>query len=231
MEHLYEVQKSLIGQEHHKVMQSSYAVVVGVGGLGCCVLQSLVRLGVNKITLIDGDTVEASNLPRQVLFDGKDIGRPKVECAKEKLSQFSAKLSLKLHQTYLNSENGKDLLEGHQAVFDCTDNYASRYAISKTCKRLNIPIIYGGVHGFEGQVGVFNYNNSKSFHEAFPDFKRLVEEESCGASGVLPSVVQIVGNYQVIEFFKLKTNSDTILNNKLLCINTLTAQQRILKLT
>ena len=230
MDELFRINETLIGSENQRLIKTAKVAIVGVGGLGCCVLQSLVRLGVTNMTLIDADHVEDSNLQRQVLFTEKDVGKFKVETAKEKLSLFSKHLNISTFIENLNSKNGTALLKDHDVVFDCTDNFTGRYTISKACKTLNIPVIYGGVNAFEGQVGVFNYKSSKAFHEAFPAEKALLETETCEASGVLVVVVQIIANYQAVEFFKLRTNQKALLNNKLLCVNILSGNQRIIKL-
>jgi adenylyltransferase/sulfurtransferase len=91
-------------------------------------------------------------------------------------------------------------------------------------------MIFGGVQGFEGQVGVFNYKNSRPFHHIFQNINSLLKVENCEASGVLPFVVQTVANYQVIECYKIICNENNVLNNQLLCINTLSNKSRILKL-
>lgn len=227
MENLFEVHHRLIGKENQKIIESSKVTIVGVGGLGCIVAQNIVRLGVPIVTLIDSDKIETSNLPRQVLFNKNDVGNYKAKIAKLKLDAFSSKAKIKIDNFTYN--NGKKLLDDSDVVIDCTDNYISRYAISRSSKELGIPMIYGGVNGFEGQVGVFNYKGSKSFHEAFPNIDNLIKNETCDASGVLPFVVQIIGALQVTEFYKIQLKESNVLNNKLLCLNTITGNQRILK--
>lgn len=230
MGNFFEVHHRLIGKENQKIIETSKVVIVGVGGLGCTVAQNIVRLGVADILLIDSDTIETSNLPRQILFSENDIGYCKAEIAKQKLATFSSKTNIRVEVDRFTNDNGKSFLKNADVVIDCTDNYVSRYAISKASKELNIPMIYGGVHQFEGQIGVFNYKGSKSFHEAFPNIESLIVNETCEASGVLPFVVQIVGAMQVAEFYKIRVENKEVLNNKLLCINTVTGKQRILKI-
>lgn len=228
MSSFFEVHHKLIGKLEQDKISSTSIVVIGVGGLGCVVAEGLVRLGIKKITLVDGDIVQKTNIPRQFLFTSKDIGKPKVEVAKKQLSDIFQNIEITVINDFFTKET---TLQKIDIVVDCTDNYTARYAISKKCMELNLPMVYGGVDKFEGQIGVFNYNGSKPFHKVFPNIKELLQNETCTSSGVLPFVVQITGNYQVIEVFKVITNHKELLNNKLLCINFLLNKQRIIKLT
>lgn len=230
MKHLFEVNYRVIGQENQTKISNTKIAVIGVGGLGCSVAHGLVQMGVKHLTLIDSDTVELSNLPRQILFTEKDIGKFKASIAKEKLIPHINKPKIKAFTENFTSKKGSLLIPDADIVVDCTDNYISRFAISHIASELNIPMVYGGVNQFEGQVGVFNYKGSRPFHKVFPNIEHLVEQENCSASGVLPFVVQIIGSLQVAEVFKLITNHKNVLNNKLLCFHTLTGKQRILSL-
>ncbi|MEM6517202.1 MAG: HesA/MoeB/ThiF family protein [Bacteroidota bacterium] len=230
MENLFEVHNRLIGKKSQTIIQTSKVTIIGVGGLGCTVAQNIVRLGVANVLLVDSDKIETSNLPRQILFNKNDVGNYKAEIAKQKLDAFSPKTKIKIEVDNFTYGNGKRLLSNSDVIIDCTDNYPSRYAISKSSKELNIPMVYGGVKAFEGQVGVFNYKGSKSFHEAFPKIDNLMRNETCEASGVLPFVVQIIGAMQVAEFFKIRMEDESVLINSLLCVNTLTGTRRVLKL-
>lgn len=230
MESLFEVHHRLIGKENQKIIQASNVTIVGVGGLGCAVAENVVRLGVANVVLIDSGKIKTSNLPRQPLFNENEVGQYKVQIAREKLSKFSSNTKIRIELDTFTSTNGKPMLKQSDVVIDCTDNFTSRYAISKIAKALNIPMIYGGVNGFEGQIGVFNYQGSKSFHEAFPNFEHLLESDNCKASGVLPFVVQIVGAMQVAEFYKICLDQNNVCNNILRCINILTGNQRFITL-
>lgn len=212
------------------MLSDAKVAIIGVGGLGCHVAQGLVRLGIKQIRLIDSGKVELSNLPRQVLFDMKDINQFKVDVASEKLTTFSGDLKLDTSTTYLTELNGAELLKNCDIVVDCTDNYASRFAISKTSNTLQIPMVYGGVNQYEGQVGVFNFLQTPTFHHFFPNTEEMLLLEDCTASGVLPFVVSTVASLQIAEIFKIITQNTNVLAGKLLCINVLSSKQRILKL-
>lgn len=230
MEDFFEVHHRLIGKENQDSIAATKIAVVGVGGLGCVVAQQLIRLGVKQLTLIDADTVELSNLPRQVLFTQNDVGVAKVDVAKAQLHLFKNDCAIIRKKTHLDSKNAVSLLSESDIVVDCTDSYSSRFAISKACETLNLPMIFGGVDQYEGQVGVFHYKGSKPFHEVFPNLTTLLQQETCEASSVLPFVVNTIGSLQVAEVFKIIIDHDDVLNNALLCVNVLSGKQRILPL-
>lgn len=230
MSSFLEVHHKLIGEDSQAKISSSHIAIVGIGGLGCSVSMGLVRLGVKHLTLIDHDEIEASNIPRQVLFGHGDVGLPKVDVAKQRLLHIFDDLNIVVIMDSISAKNGTNHLKDADIIIDCTDNHIARYAISRCCDTLNIPMIYGGVEGFNGQVGVFCLQGSKPFHIIFPKIEELVGNERCNASGVLPFVVHSIGNLQVIEAFKIMNNETNVLNNKLLCINVLTGKQRIINL-
>ncbi|WP_262890386.1 HesA/MoeB/ThiF family protein [Winogradskyella helgolandensis] len=230
MTSFFEVHEKCIGKEKMHHLKNSRIAIVGLGGLGCSVAMGLTRLGIQNLVLADNDHIERSNVARQILFTKSHIGASKVQTAKDALLEIFDDLNITCIQDYITTQNGINILKSADIIVDCTDNYIARYAISKTCESINKPMIFGGVQGFEGQVGVFNYKNSKPFHHTFQNINSLLKVENCEASGVLPFVVQTVANYQVIECYKIICNENNVLNNQLLCINTLSNKSRILKL-
>jgi adenylyltransferase/sulfurtransferase len=226
----FEVHQKLLGKEKMQQIKTSRIAVIGLGGLGCSVAMGLVRLGINKLLLVDKDNIECSNIPRQVLFKKTDLGLSKIQTAKRALLEIFDDLNISSIDDFITVKNGINYLKDVDIVIDCTDNFIARYAISKSCESINKPMVYGGVNQFEGQTGVFNYKNSKPFHLIFPGINSLLLEENCQASGVLPFVVQAVANQQVIETYKIICNESNILNNQLLCINVLSNKSRTLNL-
>jgi len=211
-------------------MASINIAIIGLGGLGCSVANGLIRLGVKNLTLIDPDIIQSSNIPRQILFNQDDVGQSKVQIAKKRLLKIFDGINILIFEDFITNKTGPEYLKKSDLVIDCTDNYLARHAISKSCKIVNKPMIYGGVEKFEGQVGVFNLNGSSSFHESFPNIQDLIKQDNCSSSGVLPFVVQHIANIQVIEAYKIICNEDNILTNQLLCINVLSGKQRIVNL-
>lgn len=133
-------------------MSAVRVAVVGVGGTGCALLPLLYRMSVPGVTLIDGDTVEEVNLPRQPLYAGCDVGRPKVRAALERSVPHASGIHLLARAVFLDARNASELLEGHTVVADCTDDLHARRVLDETCARLGIPLVSGAVHGQQVQV-------------------------------------------------------------------------------
>lgn len=168
-------------------------VVVGAGGLGCPVLQYLTSIGVGTIGIVDFDTVEASNLHRQVLYSQNDIGSSKVEVAIKKLSVQNPFVKLIPHQILLNKENAESILSDYDIVVDGCDNFLTRYIVNDVCLKLNKPLVYGSILGYEGQLAIFNYKGSKNLRDIFPEPPLAEDVPSCSENGVMGYVPGIVG--------------------------------------
>ena len=166
----YDVQHQLkdFGKDGQEILSSSSLVVVGAGGLGCPVLQSLAGMGVGKIHIIDQDTVELENLHRQHLYAESDVGEAKVDAAAKRLRAMNSEVQIRTSHDRLTQENAVDLLRGSEAIMDCTDNFSTRYIIDLFCAEYSVPMIYAGVRAYEGQVTVYNFNDGPSFHSIFP---------------------------------------------------------------
>jgi molybdopterin-synthase adenylyltransferase len=133
-------------------MGGTRIALIGVGGTGCALLPLLCALPVDGITLIDGDTVEARNLERQLLFAKEDVGKPKVHCAAARQRPLANGIELHPEFRFVDASNCSDLLQGHQLVADCTDDLALRDLIQDCCRTLHIPLVSGAVHGHQVQV-------------------------------------------------------------------------------
>ena len=203
-----------IGIEGQKKILNAKISIVGMGGLGCPASQSLLVAGIGSLHLIDNDTVSLSNLHRQPLFSPKDIDNKKVIVAKKKLSKLNPKVSIKISDTFLDEKNAYLLLSDSDVIIDATDNIKSRQLIDKISKELNIPMIYGGLYRFEGQVSVFNVDGSPGYSELFPDLPSV--GDSCADEGVLGALPGIIGNIQALETLKLIVGIEPILIGKIL---------------
>lgn len=219
-----------IGEQGQQRLKESSVSVVGVGGLGCNVLTQLSLLGIGRISIIDDDVVQVSNLQRQLLFSEEDIGRYKTEVAQEKIRTMNSSISISQHCSRLDSENRNELLRGSDIVIDCTDNLAGRIIIDKFCSDKQVPMIYGGVRGFEGQVSVFNYGNGNSFAETFPSHETILQSENCDDSGVIASVVSITASLQVSETLKIILKKPNVLQGKMQVFHLLTNSFRVVNL-
>lgn len=137
---------------HPRPITDAHVAVVGAGGTGCGLLPLLALLPVARITLIDGDTVEEVNLPRQPLYGPADVGRPKVEAAHERLATLAPTMQWRTEFRFLDGANAPELLGECHLVADCTDDLAARMLIERTCRAAGIPLVSGSVHGHQVQV-------------------------------------------------------------------------------
>ena len=190
-----------VGMDGQKKLLKATVAIVGMGGLGCPAAQSLITAGVGKLILVDGDIVELSNLHRQPLYGVDDLNRLKVEAAKERLEQLNNKAVIVPIDKYFNEENGMSFIQDANVIIDATDNIQSRQLIDRFSKDANIPMIYGGLFRYEGQVAVLNVNGSPGYCELFPEPPS--GGDTCADAGVLGMLPGIIGNIQALEAVKL----------------------------
>ena len=207
------------GTTSQQKLFSARVLVVGVGGLGIPVLQYLNAIGVGTLGMVEFDSVELSNLQRQVLFSENDLGRSKLKTALEKLKEQNSETLFKAYNCSLNPENALDIISGFDVVVDATDNFATRYLINDACVILNKPFVYGALHGFEGQVSVFNFKGGPTYRCLFPKIPTAAEIPDCNENGVLGIIPGIIGNFQALETVKLITGVGEVLTGKLLLFN------------
>ena len=203
-----------IGLDGQKRLLSATIAIVGMGGLGCPAAQSLTIAGVGKLKIIDGDKVELSNLHRQPLYGVKDIGRLKVEAAKEKLEKLNGDAVVEIVDAYLNEDNGVNFVNDADIIIDATDNIQTRLLIDRLSKESGVPMVYGGLYRYEGQVAILNVNGSSGYSELFPEPPS--GRDTCADAGVLGMVPGIVGNIQALEAVKLIVGIEPNLAGKLL---------------
>ncbi len=194
-----------------KLKQSKVAVI-GAGGLGCPVLQYLTAVGVGTIGVIDFDTVEESNLHRQTLYSYNEIGHPKVDIAIQKLSQQNSFINHIPHKVLLNEENAATILSNYDIVVDGCDNFATRYIVNDVCVKINKPLVYGSILGYEGQLAVFNYKGSKNLRDIFPEEPNLEDVPNCSENGVLGTVPGIIGTMMAQETVNVILEKPSLVN-------------------
>lgn len=217
----------------HK-LQNSRILVVGIGGLGCPASQYLAGMGVGKLTLVDFDIISEVNLHRQLLFSPADIGKLKAEVAKEKLSLQNPDILIKSISDRLNSKNIIKLIKQHDIILDCTDNFETRLLLNDACVLAEKPLVYGAAYQYQGQVAVWNIQNSDNsrspnYRDVFGD-TIFNDSSDCASGGVLPTLTGIIGTLQANEAIKLIAglNSDT--TNKLLIYDALTSEIQVIRL-
>lgn len=208
------------GMEGQKKLKAAKVLAVGTGGLGAPMLQYLAAAGVGTIGIVDFDKVEASNLHRQVLFGASDVGRPKVEVAKERLQQINPHINIQVHQTRLTSDNALEILKDYDVVADGTDNFPTRYLINDACVMLDKPNVHGSIFQFEGQVSVFNYvdqedDRGPNYRDLFPEPPPPGLVPSCAEAGVLGVLPGIIGCLQASEVIKIITGIGSPLSGQL----------------
>lgn len=225
-----------IGMEGQKKLKAAKVLVVGTGGLGAPMLQYLAAAGIGTIGIVDFDRVEASNLHRQVLFGTTDIGRPKVEAAKERLQQINPHITIYTHNVRLTSENALGIMKGYDIIADGTDNFPTRYLVNDASVMLHKPNVYASIFQFEGQVSVFNYadkdgNIGPNYRDLFPEPPPPGLVPSCAEAGVLGVLPGIIGSLQASEVIKLAAKIGEPLAGKLFLFDALNFSTRTVKIT
>lgn len=223
-----------IGMEGQKKLKAAKVLAVGTGGLGAPLLQYLAAAGVGTIGIVDFDKVEASNLHRQVLFGAEDVGRPKVEVAKERLTQINPHIQINIHETRLTSDNALEIMRDYDVVADGTDNFPTRYLVNDACVMLGKPNVYGSIFQFEGQVSVFNYidesgNRGPNYRDMFAEPPPPGLVPSCAEAGVLGVLPGIIGCLQAAEVIKIITGAGDVLAGKLFLFDALNFSTRTVK--
>ncbi|MCB0489814.1 MAG: molybdopterin-synthase adenylyltransferase MoeB [Cyclobacteriaceae bacterium] len=215
------------GLEGQKKLKGGSVLVVGAGGLGCPALQYLVAAGIGKIGILDFDTVSESNLQRQVLYGTDDIGKSKSHQAVKKLSHLNPYVSLTAIETKIHSGNALDILKPYDVVMDCTDNFQTRYLLNDACVLLDKPLIYGSIFRYEGQVAVFNFKQSANYRDLYPAPPAAGSVPNCEEGGVLGVLPGVMGSLQANEAIKIITGLGEPLSGKLLIVDMLTLETRL----
>ena len=221
---------SEIGQKGQDKLSHSKVLVVGAGGLGCPVLQYLAAAGVGTIGIIDFDSVEKSNLQRQILFGTSSIGKNKAIEAKRRLVDLNDTITIIAYPERLTYQNAIQLFNQYDIIVDGTDNFETRYLINDACVITNRPLVFAAIYKFQGQVAVFNYNNGPTYRCAFPNKPIGNTVPNCSEVGVLGVLPGIIGTMQANEVLKIILEIGTVLSGKLLCYDALTYQTTVLNI-
>lgn len=198
--HLIMPEVGVPGQE--KLKQSS-ALIIGAGGLGSPCALYLAAAGVGKLGLVDFDEVDFTNLQRQVLHGTSTVGHPKVESARQRLTDINDQIEIIPHNTPLTSDNALEILEPYQVIIDGTDNFPTRYLVNDACVFLGKPSVYGSIFRFEGQVSVFSPPEAPCYRCLYPEPPPPGMVPSCAEGGVLGVLPGVIGTLQATEALKL----------------------------
>ena len=210
---------SEIGQAGQNKLLNAKVLVIGAGGLGCPILQYLAAAGVGNIGIVDFDTIELSNLQRQVLFGSASIGLNKAEAAKTRLQDLNNTISITAYPKKLTHQNSLSLFKNYDIIVDGTDNFETRYLINDAAIITNKPVVFGAIYKFEGQVSVFNYKAGPSYRCLFSNQQEKEQSGHCEDLGVLGVLPGIIGSMQANEVLKMILEIGNILSGKLLLYN------------
>jgi molybdopterin/thiamine biosynthesis adenylyltransferase len=216
-----QIRYAAIGEAGQARLLDSHAVIVGVGALGCVIANHLARAGVGKLTLIDRDIVERSNLQRQLLYDEADAahGTPKAVAAASRLSAVNSEIILESHVVDLCSYNAEALLTDADIIIDGTDNFSVRYLINEVSIKHAIPWIYGGAVGTSGMTFTIVPEVTPCLSCLFPEPPAGGSLDTCETTGVLSPIIDTIASIQVMEAIKLLTNRQDALHGALLQID------------
>lgn len=210
-----------VGERGQERLLASKIAIVGLGGLGNPASLYLASSGVGQLTLIDHDTICESNLPRQVLYCAKDIGKAKVDRSKEQLQELSPHTTIITHQKRLHSTNALELLKGHDLILDCCDNFDTRYLINDTCRKLDLPWVHASLHRFEAQLTLFDQGQKGCYRCLYPQKPSQKLRPRCSEAGILAPVAGNIGLRQALEALKYLLNLPGSLKGQLLHLNLL----------
>ncbi|HEY1326078.1 MAG TPA: molybdopterin-synthase adenylyltransferase MoeB [Casimicrobiaceae bacterium] len=216
-----------LGPDAQARFAAARALIVGLGGLGAPAAQFLAAAGVGRLTLCDRDRVDLTNLQRQILYDTGDIGQPKVDAARGRLSKVNADVEIVTLPVRVGEAELAALAREHDVVLDCTDNFATRHAINRACVAARTPLVSGAALRFDGQLAVFDVRDPASpcYHCLFGEGDDL-EETRCATMGVFAPLVGIVGSTQAAEALKLIAGVGRSLAGRLLLLDALAMQWR-----
>lgn len=193
-----------VGEAGQLKLQQAKVMIIGLGGLGNPAALYLAAAGVGELHLVDGDSVEVSNLQRQILFREQDVDELKVDAAQRNLEDINSRIELIPHATAVNDENIDALLQQVDVVLDCTDNFRSRRLINKACRAAGIPLVSGAAIRFEGQLALFDFRqpNSPCYQCLYPE-GRKEPQLNCANSGVLGPILGVIASMQALTAIKL----------------------------
>ncbi|CCN50000.1 putative Dinucleotide-utilizing enzyme involved in molybdopterin and thiamine biosynthesis family 2 [Vibrio nigripulchritudo MADA3029] len=219
-----------IGDSGQSKLKKARLLVIGCGGLGCSAIQHLACSGVGNLVVADGDTVEISNLPRQILYTENEVGLPKVEATKKAIARLNA--STKVRTINKRLEGSQLELECMMAdlVLDCSDNFETRQAVNLACMKSKTPLISGAAIGWDGQLSTFLYQDSQPCYHCLYPINESQPDMRCSDAGVVGPVVGIIGTHQALTAIRIITTGKAA-ESRLTLFDGLSMQFHQLKVT
>ncbi len=219
-----------VGMDGQLKLKAARVLCIGAGGLGSPVAMYLAAVGVGRIGLVDFDVVDYSNLQRQVIHGTPDVGRPKLDSARDRMLAINPEITVETHSLALSSDNAFDVLKGYDIVVDGTDNFPTRYLVNDACVLLGIPNVYGSISQFEGQASVFATKGGPCYRCLYPEPPPPGLVPSCAEGGVLGILPGVIGTIQATEAVKLIIGVGEPLINRFMLYDALRMKFRELKL-
>jgi molybdopterin/thiamine biosynthesis adenylyltransferase/rhodanese-related sulfurtransferase len=219
-----------VGMEGQLRLKAAKVLCVGTGGLGSPLALYLAAAGIGKLGIVDFDVVDYTNLQRQVIHGTSDVGRPKLQSARETIQDINPNVEVETYETRLTSENALDIIRGYDIVADGTDNFPTRYLVNDACVLLGKPNVYGSIFRFEGQASVFYAKEGPCYRCLYPEPPPPGLVPSCAEGGVLGVLPGIIGSIQALQTIKLILGKGQSLIGRLLLFDALNLKFRELKL-
>ena len=219
-----------VGIEGQKKLKAASVLIIGAGGLGSPLGMYLAAAGVGRLGIVDFDMVDVTNLQRQLLHSTRDIGRPKLDSARESIAGLNPYVDIETYETRLTSQNALEIIREYDVIVDGTDNFPTRYLVNDACVLLGKPNVYGSIFRFEGQVSVFDAKRGPCYRCLYPSPPPPGLVPSCAEGGVLGVLPGIIGSLQALEAIKLIIGQGELLVGRLVLFDALKLRFRELKL-
>ncbi len=219
-----------VGMQGQRKLKAASVLMIGTGGLGAPLGMYLAAAGVGRLGLVDFDVVDTSNLQRQIIHGTRDVGRPKISSAKDRLQDINPHVEIETHETRLTSENALRLFVNYDVIVDGTDNFPTRYLVNDACVLTGKPNVYGSIFRFEGQASVFWADRGPCYRCLYPEPPPPGLVPSCAEGGVLGVLPGIIGAIQANETIKIILGAPDILVNRLVLFDAWRMRFRELKL-
>lgn len=219
-----------VGMEGQRRLKQASVLMIGAGGLGSPLGLYLAAAGVGRIGIVDFDVVDTTNLHRQVLHGTRDVGRSKLDSARDRLHDVNPHIEIETHELRLTSENALDVIRPYDVVVDGTDNFPTRYLTNDACVLLEKPNVYGSIFRFEGQVSVFDARHGPCYRCLFREPPPPGMVPSCAEGGVLGVLPGIIGSLQALEVIKLIIGEGDPLIGRLMLFDALAMEWRTLNI-
>ncbi|MET3135884.1 molybdopterin/thiamine biosynthesis adenylyltransferase [Undibacterium sp. GrIS 1.2] len=214
-----------IGIEGQQKINAAHALIIGAGGLGSPVAMYLASAGAGKITLVDHDEVDLTNLQRQILHTTARVGQPKAESARQTLQAINPDIEIVTLQEKVSGQRLQELVQNASIVLDCCDNFSTRHAVNQACVEFGVPLVSGAAISFDGQISVFDSRDTSSpcYACLFPPDQQF-EEVQCATMGVFAPLVGIIGSMQAAEALKVMMGIGKPLLGRLLLLDAQTME-------